>query len=79
MERKLGEVWEDAEGCLYVIVNHDEGMVAFGTSEVLYTPHPLIPGPMRRVFREDGVIDATFDLDPEPRLRYPGGHNVTSL
>jgi hypothetical protein len=83
MERKLGEVWEDAEGCLYTVVTEDGRMFAFGTSQLLDTPNDMIPEPMRRVFLEDGTLDEDFayvvNYDyVEGRLRYPHGHNIRS-
>jgi hypothetical protein len=80
---QLGEVWEDAEGCLYVIVTLDGRAMAFGSPYLIdLYKNELVALPMLRIFLEDGTLDENFahvvNYDYiEARLRYPHGHNVT--
>lgn len=79
---QLGEVWEDAEGCLYVIVTLDGRAMAFGSPYLIdLHENELVTEPIRRVFLEDGTLDEDFahvvNFDYiEAQLRYPDGHNI---
>lgn len=67
---EYGEIWEDAEGCLYV--NLGNPMIVrwavFYNDELIPEHHPHITQPLRLAFDVKG----NYVLGTKP-LRYPGG------